>query len=81
MTANKRRVVITGMGIISPLGNSCEQLWNALTSGQSGVSVIERLPIDHLPSDVGGEARHFTGHIDDFGPLEKKANDTTKETV
>jgi 3-oxoacyl-[acyl-carrier-protein] synthase II len=71
MTHSDRRVVITGMGLISPLGNSCEALWDCLSNSRSGVARIERLPTDDLPSDVGGEAREFTGDVEDFGPLEK----------
>ena len=79
MSPTDRRVVITGMGLISPLGNSCDELWSALTAGKSGVAELERLPTDHLPSDIGGEARGFTGHIDDFGPLEKMAKRNIKK--
>lgn len=66
-----RRVVITGMGLISPLGNTKEVLWEELAAGRSGVGPIERLPAEHLPVHCAGEARSFTGSIDDFGPLEK----------
>ena len=37
-----RRVVITGIGLISPLGNSPEKMWEALASGTSGVRELER---------------------------------------
>lgn len=66
-----RRVVITGMGLISPLGNTKEDLWEALVAGRSGVGPIERLPAKHLPVQCAGEVRNFSGSIDDFGPLEK----------
>jgi len=66
-----RRVVITGMGLISPLGNTKEALWDALAAGRSGVGPIERLPAEHLPISCAAEARDFTGAIDDFGPLAK----------
>jgi len=67
-----RRVVITGLGLVSPLGNSKEALWDALTEGRSGVGPIECLPVDQLPISSAAEARQFTGKIDDFGPLEKE---------
>ena len=79
MTHSDRRVVVTGMGLISPLGNSCETLWDSLSSNRSGIAKIERLPTDDLPSDVGGEARQFTGDIEDFGPLEKLAKRNIKK--
>ncbi len=67
----RRRVVITGMGVISPLGNSHDQLWDALISGRSGVGPMETMPAHGLPVQCAAEAREFTGHIDNFGPLEK----------
>ena len=67
-----RRVVITGAGLVSPVGNSPQALWDALTTGRSGVQPLASVPTDDLPTTFGGEAREFTGHIDDFGPLEKK---------
>lgn len=66
-----RRVVITGMGIISPLGNSKEAAWESLVAGRSGVGPLQCLPSQSLPMHFAGEARGFTGDIADFGPLEK----------
>ena len=65
-----RRVVITGLGIISPLGNTPEDLWQALSTGTSGVAPLVNVPPDYLPTVFAAEARHFGGSIDDFGPLE-----------
>ncbi len=44
----RRRVVITGMGLISPLGNTPEALWTALTTGVSGVRPLDSLPAGRL---------------------------------
>ncbi len=66
----ERRVVITGMGVVSPLGNSAASLWDALGAGQSGVRKLELFPMDSFPMSFGGEAREFTGHISEFGPVE-----------
>ncbi len=71
MTSLQRRVVITGMGLISPLGNTIEKFETALASGTSGVRVLTRVPPDHLPSKIGGEAIDFSGDVDDFGELDK----------
>ena len=67
---SSRRVVITGLGVISPLGHSPEKLWDALTSGTSGVGPLVNVPGKFLPMGFAAEARQFTGAIDDFGPLE-----------
>ncbi|MHB1033798.1 MAG: beta-ketoacyl-[acyl-carrier-protein] synthase family protein [Pirellulales bacterium] len=60
-----RRVVITGLGVISPLGNTKEALWEALIAGRSGVA-----PIPSAAVAFGGAAWEFSGKIGDFGPLE-----------
>jgi 3-oxoacyl-[acyl-carrier-protein] synthase II len=67
---NSRRVVITGIGIVCPLGSTPEEYWSALAAGRSGVMRCEMLPADRIPLKFAGEARQFTGAIDDFGPLE-----------
>lgn len=74
-----RRVVITGMGLISPLGNSPEQLWSGLSSGRSGVARLQNLAAENLPTPFGAEARDFTGHIDNFGPLEANQKKTIRK--
>ncbi|MEQ8784850.1 MAG: beta-ketoacyl-[acyl-carrier-protein] synthase family protein [Pirellulaceae bacterium] len=66
-----RRVVITGMGLVSPLGVSPADLWDGLTSSRSGIARFQSLPAEALPTPFGGEAREFTGDIQQFGPLEK----------
>jgi len=68
----QRRVVITGMGVISPVGNTLDSLWDALSSGHSGVGPLEVVPSASFPTSVAGEARDFEGKIDDFGPVEKE---------
>lgn len=71
--------MITGMGIISPLGNTPDDLWQALVAQKSGVDYLQRIPGDGLPANFGGEARQFTGSIDEFGELEKKLKRTIKK--
>ena len=72
MSPQQRRVVITGMGLISPVGNSKEALWDALVNAKSGVGPLTVFPPDTVPVHVAAEAREFRGEIDDFGPLEKE---------
>jgi 3-oxoacyl-[acyl-carrier-protein] synthase II len=71
MTSAARRIVITGIGAISPLGSSKESLWEALSQRRSGVTPLSGPPTG-TPVRFGGEARQFTGEIDDFGPLDKE---------
>ncbi len=66
-----RRVVITGIGLVSPLGNSAAQLWDALAQERSGIAELTSIPTSALPSRFGAEARGFTGAIEEFGPLDK----------
>ncbi|HIF9207345.1 TPA: beta-ketoacyl-ACP synthase II [Photobacterium damselae] len=56
---SKRRVVVTGMGMLTPVGNTVEDSWKALLSGTSGISTIEHF-------DVTGFATQFAGMVKDF---------------
>jgi len=76
-----RRVVITGLGLISPLGNSPEKMSEALASGTSGVRELTQIPGEAFPSKYGAEARDFTGAIEDFGPLDKALSRTIKKNL
>jgi 3-oxoacyl-[acyl-carrier-protein] synthase II len=70
MADTSTRVVITGMGLVSPLGNSLEKFWSGLREQRSGITPLKNLPSDSLPMKHGAEALDFTGHIDNFGPLD-----------
>jgi len=67
---SRRRVVITGVGLISPIGNSKDELWAALEQKKSGITKLESIPTNFLPTRYGGEAKGFTGHIREFGELD-----------
>jgi 3-oxoacyl-[acyl-carrier-protein] synthase II len=69
---SSRRVVIAGIGLISPLGNTPDSLWDALTSARSGVAPLQAFSAKYLPTKFAAEARNFSGSIDDFGPLESE---------
>jgi 3-oxoacyl-[acyl-carrier-protein] synthase II len=71
MIGRSRRVVITGVGLVSPLGDDKETFWGSLVDGVSGVAAWSLVSPDALPVPFGAEARHFRGAIDDFGPLGK----------
>ena len=67
---NGRRVVVTGMGVVSPLGLTLDDLWAGLVGGRSGVVPIESFATGGLPLHHAAEARGFTGDIADFGQLD-----------
>jgi len=53
------RVVITGMGVVSPLGNNVETFWRNLTEGRSGVSYINRFDVSKHKTKIAGLVRDF----------------------
>ncbi|MCA0172313.1 beta-ketoacyl-ACP synthase II [Bacillus sp. RAR_GA_16] len=55
----KRRVVITGLGTVSPLGNSLEETWTNVLNGVSGINPLSRLDKDQFAAKVSGEALEF----------------------
>jgi 3-oxoacyl-[acyl-carrier-protein] synthase II len=54
-----RRVVVTGIGVISALGTGVEKNWNALLQGNSGVDRITRFDASELPTQIAGEVKDF----------------------
>ncbi len=56
---NDRRVVISGMGVISPVGNDLETFWKSLTSGRSGIRHIQHFDVSNYDCRIGGEVREF----------------------
>lgn len=54
-----RRVAVTGLGVISPIGNNVETYWNGLLEGVCGIDYIRAFPTDDLPSKVAGEVKDF----------------------
>jgi 3-oxoacyl-[acyl-carrier-protein] synthase II len=54
-----RRAVITGMGVVSPLGIGKDENWQQLITGSSGISRLSRLNAEHLPVKLGAEVKNF----------------------
>ncbi len=54
-----KRVVITGLGAITPVGNNIETFWNSLSEGRCGIDFIKAFPTDDLPVKVAGEVKDF----------------------
>jgi len=55
----KKRVVVTGIGIISPLGIGLEENWAAVTEGKSGVGLITKFDTESFPVKIAGEVKGF----------------------
>jgi 3-oxoacyl-[acyl-carrier-protein] synthase II len=64
----RRRVVVTGLGLVTPLGTGVEKNWDALVRGQSGVRAITRFDASSFPTRIAGEVHDF--RAEDF--IERK---------
>ena len=54
-----KRVVITGMGVISSVGNDVETFWKNLKDGVCGIELIDNFPTDNLPVKIAGKIKNF----------------------
>ncbi len=59
---SKRRVVITGLGIVSPVGNSVSSAWENIVAGRSGITRITRFDASSFASQIAGEVHDFDIH-------------------
>src|SRR5512143_1986074 len=59
MPPSLQRVVVTGIGLVTPLGCGVSQNWQALTAGRSGIGPIARFDASQLPVRFAGEVRGF----------------------
>ena len=66
---NSRRVVVTGMGVVSPLGSDLDTLWNGLMDGRSGIGPITNFDPSDFKTKIAGQVRDF----EPFRFLDKKA--------
>ena len=55
----ERRVVITGLGVVSPVGTGVEKFWNSLLEGKSGIAPITRFDAADFPVKIAGEVKDF----------------------
>lgn len=60
-----KRVVITGMGVISSVGNDVETFWKNLKDGVCGIELIDNFPTDNLPVKIAGKIKNF--NAEDYG--------------
>jgi 3-oxoacyl-[acyl-carrier-protein] synthase II len=54
-----RRVVLTGLGALTPIGNTAEEMWSALTQGRSGIGPITKFDAAAYPTRIAGEIKNF----------------------
>jgi len=64
----KNRTVVTGLGALTPLGNSVDEIWKALVAGKSGIARVTRFNVDDYPTQIAGEIKSF----DPSSVIEKK---------
>ena len=57
---SKRRVVVTGLGIVSPVGNTIADAWNNIVAGRSGVGPVTKYDVSTMNSRIAGEVRDFS---------------------
>jgi 3-oxoacyl-[acyl-carrier-protein] synthase II len=57
---SKRRVVVTGLGIVSPVGSTVPSAWESILRGESGIGPITRFDVSAFPVRFGGQVRDFT---------------------
>ncbi|MGA2188405.1 MAG: beta-ketoacyl-ACP synthase II [Steroidobacteraceae bacterium] len=56
---NKRRVVVTGLGIVSPVGNDVASAWSSILAGRSGIGPVQRIDTANFSTHFGGEIREL----------------------
>ncbi len=75
MNNNGRRVVITGLGVISPVGNDIPAFWEGLTSGRCGIGLLTGMDLGGLPIHVGGTIKNFDPSAFALSGADKRRND------
>src|SRR5690554_8218003 len=54
-----RRVVVTGMGTVNPLGVRVDEFWNNIKAGKSGIGLLTKFDTTEYPAKIAGEVRNF----------------------
>ena len=63
MNENIRRVVVTGLGAITPLGKNTEETWQALKSGTNGIAPITLFDTENYKAKLGAEVKGFKSEV------------------
>ncbi len=67
--AGRRRVVVTGLGCISPVGNSIQAAWQQLLAGKTGIATVTKFDHANLPVHFAGEVKDF--NVEDYLPAKE----------
>lgn len=78
---SRQRVVITGLGVVSPIGVELDQLWESLTQQRSAVRPLQSLPTEGFVFRSGGECTQFNGDIGNYGTLDKQLPRAIKKNM
>ena len=75
---NRRRVVVTGLGIVCPLGNTVQEAWDKALAGTSGIARITRFDPSRLASQIAGEVKNLdaTMPVYEMKTLESQLDET-----
>ncbi|MCC5869708.1 MAG: beta-ketoacyl-ACP synthase II [Gammaproteobacteria bacterium] len=66
---NARRVVVTGLGIVSPVGNTIDEAWKNVVAGVSGIGPIDNFDVSQFSTRFGGVVRNF--NVEDYLPAKE----------
>jgi 3-oxoacyl-[acyl-carrier-protein] synthase II len=72
---SKRRVVVTGLGIVSPVGTGIQKAWDNIVNGRSGIATVTKFDASALPTRIAGEVKDFIV-ADWLNPKEARRMDT-----
>lgn len=70
---SKKKVVITGIGMVTPCGNGKDAAWSAVKAGKSGIGRITKFDPSRCTSQVAGEVKDFDAYVEANGLIDRKA--------
>ena len=70
---SKKKVVITGIGMVTPCGNGKDATWSAIKAGKSGIGRITKFDASHCTSQIAGEVKDFDAYAEANGLVDRKA--------
>ncbi|MGD9593007.1 MAG: beta-ketoacyl synthase N-terminal-like domain-containing protein, partial [Candidatus Berkiella sp.] len=72
----QRRVVVTGLGVVSPVGNDVETSWRNILAGNSGIRLIDTFDVSNFSAKIGGLVRDFDPQLYGISTKEARKMDT-----